>query len=124
MLGWTVLNCWMAACWKVSWNVDPLPLSVPERPELPLDPPPPLDPQAAVNAVIATRATPAAVKRWTRRRCMSDTSPFLGCDEHRFPRRQPSMCNADHPTQTSLSCHLYPHVNPWDTGSEKYQNMK
>jgi len=29
MPGWTVLNCEMAACWKVVWNVDPLPLSVP-----------------------------------------------------------------------------------------------
>ena len=25
----------MADCWKVSWNVDPLPLSVPERLALP-----------------------------------------------------------------------------------------
>src|ERR1700760_3505143 len=99
MLGWTDLKFWIACCWKVSWNVEPLPLSVPDRPELPPDPLLPLDEQAAVNEVMATRATPAAAKRWTRRRCMLDTSPFLGRDEHRLPRRQLSMPNADHPTK-------------------------
>src|SRR5215472_10318209 len=28
------LKPWMAACWKLVWNVDPLPFSVPERFEL------------------------------------------------------------------------------------------
>jgi hypothetical protein len=31
MPDWTDLKAERAACWKVSWNVDPLPLSVPER---------------------------------------------------------------------------------------------
>src|SRR5215470_14499334 len=30
----TDLKPWMAACWKLVWNVDPLPFSVPERLEL------------------------------------------------------------------------------------------
>src|SRR5208337_1626350 len=30
MLGWTDLKLEMACSWKVVWNVDPLPLSVPE----------------------------------------------------------------------------------------------
>jgi len=29
MLGWTVLKFWIAVCWKMSWKLDPLPLSVP-----------------------------------------------------------------------------------------------
>src|SRR5215468_3160345 len=86
MLGWIDLKLWMAVCWKVSWNVDPLPLSVPERPELP-PPPPPLDdePQAATNKAIAARASPATVNRCLCRPCMSDTPPFLGCYEHQTP---------------------------------------
>jgi len=31
MFGWTDLKAAMASCWKVSWNVDPLPLRVPLR---------------------------------------------------------------------------------------------
>src|SRR5215475_339023 len=86
MLGWIDLKLWMAVCWKVSWNVDPLPLSVPERPEPP-PPPPPLDdePQAATNKAIAARASPATVNRCLCRPCMSDTPPFLGCHEHQTP---------------------------------------
>jgi hypothetical protein len=67
----------MAACWKVSWNVDPLAFKVPERAaplldeDEPLeDPPPPEDPQAATNEAIATVANPTVVMRWMRRRCM------------------------------------------------------
>src|SRR5215813_11606983 len=84
MLGWIDLKLWMAVCWKVSWNVDPLPLSVPERPELP-PPPPPDEPQAATNKAIAARASPATVNRCLCRPCMSDTPPFLGCHEHQTP---------------------------------------
>jgi hypothetical protein len=43
MPGWTDLNAWMAACWNVVWNDDPLALSVPESfelpPVLPVEPP-------------------------------------------------------------------------------------
>jgi hypothetical protein len=51
----------MAVCWKVSWKVDPLPLSVPLRL---LDPePPPLvvvdELQAASDKATAVRAAPA-----------------------------------------------------------------
>jgi hypothetical protein len=67
----------MAACWKVSWNVDPLALRVPERAALldedeppDEDPPPPEELQAATNEAIATVASPAVVTRWIRRRCM------------------------------------------------------
>jgi hypothetical protein len=79
MPDWTALKAWMAACWKVSWNVDPLALRVPERAallpdedELPAeDPLPPEDPQAAANEAIAAAAIPTVVMRWMRRRCMS-----------------------------------------------------
>src|SRR5215831_10884697 len=33
----TDLKAEMAACWKLAWNVDPLPFSVPERLELVLE---------------------------------------------------------------------------------------
>jgi len=66
MLGWTDLNAWMADCWKVSWNVDPLPLSVPDR----LEPPPEEDPppvvveeeHAARTRAIATTGSPTAAR--------------------------------------------------------------
>jgi hypothetical protein len=66
--GWTDLNPEMASCWKVSWNVDPLPFSVPERAalddELLLDDGlPPEDPQAATKDAIAAVASPAVVTR-------------------------------------------------------------
>jgi hypothetical protein len=76
MPDWTDLKAWMAACWKVSWNVDPLAFRVPERAALlldadepPEDPLPPEDPQAATNEAIAA-ASPTVVTRWMRRRCM------------------------------------------------------
>src|SRR5215469_9948260 len=75
MPDWTDLNAWMAACWKLSWNEDPLPLSVPlslaELPPpaepLPAEPPPPAAlvpleehaPRASVNATTATPAVAA-----------------------------------------------------------------
>lgn len=73
----------IAVSWKVSWNVDPLPLSVPER-LLDVDPPPPLldgalvvveELQAAARTAVAARATPTVVARLMRRSCMSYT-PF------------------------------------------------
>jgi hypothetical protein len=61
MFGWTDLKAAMASCWKVSWKVDPLALSVPLR--LLDDEPPPeelLDElQAASDKAIAVRAAPA-----------------------------------------------------------------
>jgi hypothetical protein len=74
MFGWTDLKAAMASCWKVSWNVDPLALSVP----LSLEPPdeedaPPLadeppaaellldEEQAPRVSANATTETPAAV---------------------------------------------------------------
>jgi|ERR1039457_853981 hypothetical protein len=82
---WTDLKAWMAACWKVSWNVDPLPFTVPERAALLLDedellldeePLLPEDPQAATNEAIAAVASPTVIPRWMRRRCMSK-NPIL-----------------------------------------------
>jgi len=79
MPDWADLKAWMAACWKVSWNVDPLALSVPERAALLLedpplldvdDPLPPEEPQAATTEAIAAVAIPKVVMRWMRRRCM------------------------------------------------------
>jgi hypothetical protein len=69
---WTDLNPEMASCWKVSWNVDPLPFSVPERAAALLDdellllaedPLLPEDPHAATNEAIAAVASPAVVTR-------------------------------------------------------------
>jgi hypothetical protein len=70
MPAWTVLKLAMAVCWKVSWNVDPLPLSVPVRlaalfdaDALLLDEDPllPEDPQAATKETIAAVASPTVV---------------------------------------------------------------
>jgi hypothetical protein len=61
MLGWVDLKLWMAVCWKVSWKLDPLALSVPVR-LLDEEPPPEelLDElQAASDRAIAVRAAPA-----------------------------------------------------------------
>jgi hypothetical protein len=61
MLGWVDLKLWMAVCWKVSWKLDPLALSVPLR-LLDEEPPPEelLDElQAASDRAIAVRAAPA-----------------------------------------------------------------
>ena len=69
MPDWTDLKAWMAACWKVSWNVDPLALRVPDRAALldedepPELPPPPEELQAATNEAIATVASPTVVTR-------------------------------------------------------------
>jgi hypothetical protein len=72
--GWVDLKAAMASCWKVSWNVDPLPLSVPLRLEEPPDdededddaPPPAVEllldeEQAPRVTANATTETPAAV---------------------------------------------------------------
>jgi hypothetical protein len=67
MPDWTDRNAWMAASWKESWNVEPLPLSVPER----LEPLPPdeggvlLDEHAARTTAIAATGSPIAA-RWMR----------------------------------------------------------
>src|ERR1700694_5544834 len=103
MPDWTVLKPVMASCWKVSWNVDPLPLSVPLRAAALLDedallldedPLLPEDPQAATKETAAAVASPTVVARWMRRRCISDT-PFsgiprsiLGRAGHPAPRAQ------------------------------------
>jgi hypothetical protein len=79
MFGWTDLKDEIAVSWKVSWNVDPLPLSVPESFELlpPDEEPPPdevvLDEElhAAASRAVAARATPTVVARLVRRSCMS-----------------------------------------------------
>src|SRR6516162_8280767 len=84
MPDWTDLKLWMAVCWKMSWNVDPLPLSVPERL---LDEPPLelLDELQAVMAkAIAARAAPATTTPWLRTRCMLDIPsqlPAECCEE-------------------------------------------
>ena len=80
----------MAACWKLSWKVDPLALSVPLRlaeppvaEEVPPDEPPlgaelllyeEHAPRVRVNA---TAATPAAVACFLYRSCIFST-PFSG----------------------------------------------
>ncbi len=75
----------MASCWKVSWNVDPLPLSVPLRAALLLEEDALLLPDAGLlllddeldeeHAVRATAktASPAVVTCRLRRRCISGT---------------------------------------------------
>jgi hypothetical protein len=85
MPGWTDLKDEIAVSWKVSWNVDPLPLSVPDRFELPDPlplPPPPVvvveELQAAARTAVAARATPTVVARLMRRSCMSYTSFPVG----------------------------------------------
>jgi hypothetical protein len=89
MFGWTDLKAAMASCWKVSWNVDPLPLRVPlslaEPPDeelLLLDEPPLgvellLDEEHAprVRASAATE-TPAAVTCCLYRSCIFQYSFF------------------------------------------------
>ena len=82
MPDWTDLKAAIAACWKVSWNVDPLPLSVPERLlEEPVEEPLGAEEvvleelHAAAKTAVAARATPTVVARLIRRSCMSYT-PF------------------------------------------------
>src|SRR6476646_2557316 len=99
MPDWTDLKAEMAACWKESWNVDPLALSVPltlAEPPADDDEPPPdelaagvellLDeehaPRASVNA---TTATPAAVTCCLGRNCRFST-PYSGRNERSLGR--------------------------------------
>jgi hypothetical protein len=85
MPGWTCLKATMAACWKVSWNVEPLPLSVPLRALLDedallLDEPLPLpdgvdeeldEEHAARDTAIATTAPPTVRTCCLRRSCIT-----------------------------------------------------
>ena len=100
MPDWTVLKLEMAVCWKVSWNVDPLPMSVPVRLAAPLDDELPDDglllpddPQAATKETIAAVANPTVVTRWMRRRCIFQIphSPV-------FPVGRPGARNTEPPT--------------------------
>jgi len=88
MFGWTDLKAAMASCWKVSWNVDPLPFRVPLRLDEPLDEEelllaeePPvvellLDEEHAPRvSASATTETPAAVTCCLYRSCIFNT-PF------------------------------------------------
>jgi hypothetical protein len=60
-LGWTDLKAAMAACWKESWNVDPLPLSVPlTLAEPPPDEPPPDEPAAGAELLLDEEHAPRA----------------------------------------------------------------
>src|SRR4051794_16236155 len=91
MPGWVDLKAEMAACWKVSWNDDPLALSVPLRL---LDPPPddedePLAGEEPPDAELlldeehaprtsakATTETPAAATCCLYRSCIFSTPQF------------------------------------------------
>src|SRR5215470_3358762 len=83
------LKLWMAVCWKVSWKLDPLPLSVPLRP-LPDEPPlVVLELQAESDKAIAARAAPAITTPWLRTRCMSNIPsqlPAEYCEEDGLDR--------------------------------------
>jgi len=84
MLGWTVLKFWIAVCWKMSWKLDPLPLSVPlslaplaAADAVPVDVPVAvvvgeLDEEHAARAT-AMMASPAVVTCRLGRRCISGT---------------------------------------------------
>jgi hypothetical protein len=88
MFGWTDLKAAMASCWKVSWNVDPLPLRVPlslappdeDEDALPLEPAGGellLDEEHAPSvSASATTETPAAVTCCLYRSCISQYSFF------------------------------------------------
>jgi len=89
MPDWTDLKAEIASCWKVSWNVEPLALSVPLRAALlddedalSLDEEPPaggveeveLDEEHADRpSAVAMTATPTVVTCCLRRRCISGT---------------------------------------------------
>jgi len=99
MPGWTDLKLEMASCWKVSWKVDPLPLSVPLRAALLLDEDALLvaellldgvdeeldEEQAARARAVATAATPTVATCCLRPSGISGTPywfyMFLGRDD-------------------------------------------
>ena len=113
----------MAACWKVSWNVDPLALSVPER--LELLPPPPLlllllpdELQAAENTANPMTASPAVVTRCMRRRRISGT-PI----PRRYKCQTPAPDDSQRATllsEMSLARRLYRQVKAREINGEKY----
>src|SRR5260370_14867596 len=90
MPDWIDLKAEIASCWKVSWNVEPLALSVPLRAALldeedapPLDEEPPVDGVEEVEldeehadspSAVAMTATPTVVTCCLRRRCISGYS--------------------------------------------------
>src|SRR6267154_4899583 len=88
MFGWIDLKAAMASCWKVSWNVDPLPLSVPLRLAEPPDEEeeedePPLGGELLLDeehaprvSASATTEIPAAVTCCLYRSCISQYSFF------------------------------------------------
>src|SRR5947209_20429725 len=91
MFGWICLKAEMASCWKVSWNVDPLPLSVPLRLAELLDEPPagaepeplllaaellPDEEHAPRTSAKATTETPAAATCCLYRSCIFGTPQF------------------------------------------------
>src|SRR6516162_749348 len=74
----------MAVCWKVSWKLEPLPLSVPLR-LLPEELPVVLDElQAVIDKATAARAAPATTAPCLRTRCISEIPsqlPAECCEE-------------------------------------------
>src|SRR5215472_12925967 len=85
----------MASCWKVSWNVDPLALSVPLRAALPGEdgPPPGADEEHAARArAVAATAAPAVVTCCLRGSRISGT-PY---GVHVLPGRAKQSRTADH----------------------------
>src|ERR1017187_3341888 len=101
MPDWTVLKLWMASCWKVSWNVDPLELSVPLRAalldELDVAAPLPLvdggedeeldEEHAARDSAVATTTAPIVVTCCLRPSCISSTPYWFSMFPR--PRQQP-----------------------------------
>jgi hypothetical protein len=89
-LGWTDLKAEMAACWKASWNEDPLPLSVPLTAAELLDEPPAGEPEpplagglllldeehAPRTSAKAATETPAAATCCLYRSCIFSTPQF------------------------------------------------
>jgi hypothetical protein len=97
MFGWTDLKAAMASCWKVSWNVDPLALSVPlsfEEPpgealllaeEPPVEELLPDEEHAPRTRASATTETPAAAACCLYRSCIFST-PSSGRNERSLGR--------------------------------------
>src|SRR5690348_4928861 len=91
MFGWTCLKAEMASCWKVSWKLDPLALSVPLRlAELLDEPPPAAEPEpplagellldeehAPSTSAKAATETPAAATCCLYRSCIFSTPQFF-----------------------------------------------